>query len=279
MIKFPEMKTFAPILQFRSCSGALVAGMAVAFVLLPQASEAKLWPSDTYDTGTVAYDGGYTYGSGSGWADLPWSGAIWWQNRYVTEGRNRAPGSQFMFAEVEGQFGPLTAGAFWAQALSKSAVNRVDLSVGTEFDTYLGAMELGLARVFYPSNTQSHSWEASLGLDFDLQTWFTPFVRTYIDFDDLGGGFLEGGVKAEFDVVPQSVQIEPFALLGVDYGYVDSDNRPEFNNIQLGVEMRWLMDQKFEVFGQFHHSIGLSNLRDRGNRDVTWGGLGVRRTF
>jgi len=233
--------------------------------------------ADPYATGGSS-PGGWSSGGASG--DQKLDLTMLWQSRYVSEGRRRVRDASFLMSDITGHIGPLNLGAWWAQALTQTSYNRLDLYADTSFRFDAGELTLDLRRVFYPTGKENHSWEFGVGFDFNLDTWVTPFVRTYYDFDDIGGGFFEAGVKKPFSFAGRAVEITPFALLGVDYGYVDNgDNRPQLNHFQLGAELRWQFRPQWQIIGNLNHSFALSGLDDIDGDDLTWGGAGVRFSF
>lgn len=233
------------------------------------------------DTGP--YDMGASFddapSTGNDWSSLSWDIRSMWQSRYVTEGRRRVADSQFLISEVVGHFGPLNVGAWWAQAVTQTSYNRLDAFVDTSVKFGAGELTLGLRRVFYPTGKETNSWEADAGFDFNIHSWFTPFARSYYDFDTIGGGFFEGGIKAPFEMAGGAVKFEPFGLLGVDYGYLSGTSRPQINHLQFGAELRWDVRPNWQLFGNINHSFSLSLLDLRGEGDTTWGGTGFRVLF
>ncbi len=223
--------------------------------------------------------GGGSGAAGSDWTDLSWDLTTLWQSRFVTEGRRRVQDASFLMTTAEGHFGPLNLGAWWAQALTETSYNRFDLYADTSLKFDPGELTLGIRRVLYPTGKDNNSWEGNVGFDFNLGTWFTPFALTYFDVDEIGGGFLEAGVKAPFKLAGDSLEIEPFGLLGVDYGYVSGDNDPRMNNLQFGAEIRWNVNPRWQIYGNINHSFSLSLLDSRNEGDLTWGGTGLRFSF
>lgn len=234
--------------------------------------------ADPFGHGGGGSSGGWSSGGNSGDQRLDLTAL--WQYRYVSEGRRRVNEAAFLMSDINGHIGPLNLGAWWAQALTKTSYNRLDLYADASFRFDAGELSLDLRRVFYPTGKENHSWEFGVGFDFNLNTWFTPFARTYYDFDDIGGGFLEAGVKKPFTFAGRAVEFLPFMLLGIDYGYVDqSDNRPQMNHFQLGAELRWNFRPSWQIIGNINQSFALSGLDGIEESDVTWGGFGVRYSF
>jgi hypothetical protein len=260
------------IAQFTCLSLALGTGITLADDFLPYGYEA----ADPYGSGHSSWG---TADSGGSWSDLSWELTSMWQYRYVTEGRRRVKDAQFLMTDGMLHLGPLNLGAWWAQALTQTSYNRLDAYANTSFRFDAGTLTLDVRRVFYPTGKSDHSWEAGAGFDLNTGTWFTPFARTYYDFDDIDGGFLEAGVKAPFNLFDK-VRLMPFALLGLDYGYVDQgDHRPQLNHFQIGAEMRWNAVGNWQLYGNLNHSFSLSGLDEIEQNDVTWGGMGVRFKF
>jgi hypothetical protein len=254
---------------------ALCASIASAEDFLPHDYES----ADPFDSSHSSQSSWGSAESGRSWSDVSWELTSMWQNRYVTEGRRRVNDACFLMTDGTMHLGPLNVGAWWAQALTETSYNRLDLHTNTSFRLDVGTVTLDLRRVFYPTGKESHSWEAGAGFDLNTGTWLTPFVRTYYDFDDIGGGFLEAGAKMPFKLL-EKLKLSPFVLLGVDYGYVDQeDHRPQMNHFQLGTELRWDSGTNWQLFGNIHQSFALSALDGIEDSDVTWGGMGVRFKF
>lgn len=267
------MKFSLPLSAVTILPMALGMATAAADDFLPDGYES----ADPYATDQSAWEAD---GTGADWTDFSWDLTSWWQSRFVSEGRRRVEDATFLMTDASASVGPLNLGAWWAQALTETSYNRVDAYADANFNFDAGKLTLDLRRVFYPTGKEDHSWEAGAGFDFNLRTWFTPFARTYYDFDDIGGGFLETGVKAPFRLFQDNLHISPFALLGIDYGYVDEGhNSPELNHFQLGAELRWNVNPRWQIYGNINHSFSLSALDGIEDDDLTWGGTGVRIQF
>ena len=202
-------------------------------------------------------------------------GTVGWFNRYVTEGMDHVPESDFLLADVTLDLKGVVVGAFWAEALDDS-YNEVNLSAIHPFRA--GALDffLGVGRNEFPSGADQGSWEVLGGAEWVIPNLVTLFAETWYDFDALKGGFLEAGMIREFG---GRLSFEPYVLMGLDYGFVSGPRRLKENHVQFGGVAYWAWTSVASLFGGIHHSVALTNLDGEGEGDVTWGGGGLQLSF
>lgn len=198
------------------------------------------------------------------------SGAVGWYDRYVSEGIDTVPDSEFILSEITLDMGVLVFDVFWAQALSDS-YNEVYFSVIHPFRVRALDLFVGVGRTEFPSGSDSGSWEVLGGAEWAIPNLATVYAETWYDFDVIEGGFLNVGLIREFGVPGTSdrLTLEPYAQLGLDYGFVSPPRRLKENNAQFGCTARYALNR----------NIALTNLDALGLGDETWGGAGIQLAF
>lgn len=203
-------------------------------------------------------------------------------NRYVTEGINNDPDSSgYSFLEISGEYELVTLGIWYAQSLRGSSYNEVNLFA--EYGFAIDDLELfaGVNFLTFPAPEDSDTWEIYAGGEYALLSWLNLFAETYYDIDEVKGGFLEVGASVPLpDIgIDERLEIAPYVLYGVDYGFVSEPRRLRSNNIQFGIEAAFEVMPELLLFAAAHHSFRLSNLKNEGEGDVTWVEGGVIWSF
>lgn len=212
--------------------------------------------------------------------EIDWSASF--ANRYVAEGINEDPDSSgFLFNEVTVAVNGFTAGAWYAQSVRGSSTNEINLFA--EYGFALGEVELfaGVNFLTFPAPDEPDTWELYFGFEYALNENLVFFGVTYYDIDEIRGGFIELGVAVPFAPVAGDDRwlLEPYAQLGVDYGYVSGPRSLRANNFQVGLGGAYALTDAAEIFAGVHHSFRLSNLRDEGEGDVSWAEVGFTLAF
>jgi len=206
--------------------------------------------------------------------------SVGWFNRYVTEGIDHVPDSEFLITDLSIDLQVVDIGVFWAEAL-RDSYNEVYLSAVRGFSAGDMSLFFGVGRIEFPSGADRGSWEVLGGAEWEIPGIATLFAETWYDIDAVRGGFLEAGLLREFVVPPFGgrLTLEPYALLGVDYGFVSGPRRLKENNAQIGATAYWSLSARATLFAALHHSMALSNLDALDEGDVTWGGAGLAMSF
>lgn len=203
-------------------------------------------------------------------------------NRYVTEGIDNDPDSSaYSFAEVSVETGGFLVGAWYAQSLRGSSENEVNIFAEYGFDLDPLEIFIGLNFLTFPTPDEEDTWEVYLGFEYPVFDHLVLFGETYYDFDEVDGGFLELGFALPFapEAFHDQFELSPYALIGIDYGFVSGPRRLRENNLQVGLEATYAVTDQLVVFGSAHHSFRLKNLRDEGEGDVTWVAAGLGFSF
>jgi len=199
-------------------------------------------------------------------------------NRYVSEGVDNVPGSRFFFGEIAGGYESFTLGIWYAEAFS-NAYNEINLFADYAIDLDPVEIYFGVNYLYYPSDAAPESWEAYTGIEWNPLNAITLFAETFYDFDDVKGGFIETGVVGNLPLEQISLEIQPYALLGIDYGFVSGVRRLRENNLQFGLEGDWSVTEILSFFANINHSFALRNLDNLDKGDVSWGTVGLRLDF
>ncbi len=77
----------------------------------------------------------------------------------------------------------------------------------------------------------------------------------------------------------ERVSIQPYIMLGIDYGYVSGVRRLRENDFQIGVTGSYALTEHLELFASVSRSFALSNLNAIGEGNVTWGTVGIGLAF
>jgi len=200
------------------------------------------------------------------------------ESRYVTEGVDNVPGSgAFLFSPMASYRG-FSLGGVYVEALSDS-YNEVNVFV--DYSREFGPLTVvgGLNHLWYPSGAENHSWEVFVGMEWEPVDSVTLFLDSYYDVRDIDGGFLEVGVKGNIPTPDDRLELKPYGLFGVDYGFLSGSRSLRENNIQIGLRASLEVHDNAALFGHVSHSFALSNLDALGERDVTWFGGGVAVSF
>ncbi len=209
-----------------------------------------------------------------------WSSEL--SNRYVTEGIDNDPDSSgYWFNTLTADYRDFTFGAWYGQSLRGSAYNEVNLFA--EYGFALGELELfgGVTWLTFPVPDESSTWELYVGFEYEAHPFLTLFGETYYDIDEVRGGFVELGVASMLPTggLDDRLELTPYALWGLDYGYVSGPRRLKGNNLQFGIDAAFAVADNWEIIGSLNHSFRLGNLRAGEEGDVSWVSAGVAFRF
>jgi len=201
-------------------------------------------------------------------------------NRYVTEGIDNLPDADAVFqGELVLGWESWSLGALYFQPTGGMADNEVNVFL--EKALSLGAVGVfgGIEFLTFPASDEGDTWEVFLGVDWDLHPYLTLFAETIYDIDAVKGGFVELGASTLIPQPLEGLELKPYALLGLDFGYVSEGRRLKENHAQVGLKGTYALTDHLGLFASLQHSFALSNLDDEGEGDVTWGMAGVSLEF
>ncbi len=204
----------------------------------------------------------------------PWfSGGIEgaFDSKYVTEGRDNVPSAEGLVsvqARIESH--GLVTGLWYGESVN-DPYDELNAFFGYERKIADLALAATYTFLHFPcEGTHSHEWLVSAA--YERFEWLTPGATFYYDFDKLRGGFLELSLRGKIKLKGDRISLQPYALAGVDWGYVSAAN-DDWNNFQIGIELPVKLHEKAELVGYVAHSWALTNLRKEGLGDVSWAGI------
>lgn len=108
--------------------------------------------------------------------------------------------------------------------------------------------------------------------------YVTPSAVFVWDLNSDPGGFLDLRLDADVPVYKRRVSLQPYALLGLNFGY----NAPAvygLNNAELGVQATCEICSWLSVYAGVNYSVALAALQSVGQGDVAWVNAGVRLAY
>ncbi len=153
------------------------------------------------------------------------------------------------------------------------------LNIHTPLSAALLHMNLGGWDELPVGDEDPDSWEAFVGFEWEVIDMVHLFGEFYHDFDDVDGGFLELGIATEIPHPVEGLELVPYAMIGFDAGFVSGTRRLNENNVIIGLEAEFEVNDVTALFAGVHHSFALSNLDDEDEGDVTWFIAGASLAF
>ena len=108
--------------------------------------------------------------------------------------------------------------------------------------------------------------------------YITPSAAFIWNLNDAPGGFLELRIDGEVPVWKDIVTLEPYALLGLNFGYNTTDSYG-WNNFQFGLLGNWQVTELLTVFAGVNYSVAMTALQEIGQGNEFWVNAGVSVGF
>jgi len=108
--------------------------------------------------------------------------------------------------------------------------------------------------------------------------YVTPSAAFIWNLNDAPGGFLEFRLDGDIPVWKDVVTLNPYALLGLNFGY-NTTAEYGLNNFQFGAQAEWNVNKHLTLFAGINYSIALAALDAIGQGDVFWANAGVSVGF
>jgi len=115
-------------------------------------------------------------------------------------------------------------------------------------------------------------------LGTDRIPYVTPSMFFIWDLNNTPGAFMELRLDGDVPVWKDVLSLQPYALLGLNFGYNTQDYFG-WNNVQFGVEATWKINKTVSVFGGVNYSIALTALEDIDQGNEVWANAGVSLTY
>lgn len=198
-----------------------------------------------------------------------------WDSIYLSEGRDELGGSGLLHAQFAGEIGPLSVGSWYGDGMDADygewnlfaewgfdLSEALSLSVGY---TYLS---------FFSDGARTDDNEIGAGLVYSAGD-LIELAADAVYSTEAKGAFVTLALAVPFKVV-DSVELAPYALLGLDFGYrTEQYDGP--NHFQLGVNAEYSFHPRFAVGGFAAYSFALEDIDEE--EDRTGADLGDQPAF
>jgi hypothetical protein len=104
--------------------------------------------------------------------------------------------------------------------------------------------------------------------------YVTPSAVFIWDLNSNPGGFLEFRLDGEVPVYEDIVSLQPYALLGLNFGYNNADYSG-WNNFQFGAQATVALNDYVSLFAGVNYSVALEALQQIDQKNVVWANVGL----
>ena len=104
--------------------------------------------------------------------------------------------------------------------------------------------------------------------------YVTPSANFIWDLNNIPGALLEFRVDGDVPVYRDIVRLQPYALLGLNFGYNTTDVYG-LNNFQLGAQATCRICENLSAFAGVNYSVALEALQAIGQDNVVWVNVGL----
>jgi len=126
---------------------------------------------------------------------------------------------------------------------------------------------------------KTYGHELFLVLGTDAIPYVTPSTVFVWDLNNTPGAYLEFRLDGEIPIYGNgAVTLEPYALLGLNFGYNTRD-RYGWNNFQFGTVANWRINRIVSVYAGINYSLAMTALRAIGQGNEVWANVGVSFTY
>ena len=198
-----------------------------------------------------------------------------WQSRYVSMGRDQLNDGGIYSIDGGVGWNNFSAGAWFATG-DREGYEEVDFSVAYTMDMGSFCTEVGYNRLEFLSSNESDN-EFFAQIDYSKIPYVTLCLYS-VYATESGGSAIEPSVVSEWFVFKDRLRIEPYALVGFDFGYSTEEFDGE-NNFQVGVDLFWRVTTYFDVVGSVAHSWALEDMKREGLGDLSWGTIGLSFSY
>ena len=116
--------------------------------------------------------------------------------------------------------------------------------------------------------------ELFIAVGTTLIPYVVPSANLIWDLNNNPGGFMELRLDGDVPVYEDIVSIQPYALLGLNFGYNNS-YYSGWNNFQFGAQATYALNEYFSVFAGVNYSVALEALQQIDQDNVVWANVGL----
>ena len=121
-------------------------------------------------------------------------------------------------------------------------------------------------------NTYGNELFISVGTT--LIPYVIPSANFLWDLNENPGGFMELRLDGDVPVYEDIVSLQPYALLGLNFGYNNADYSG-WNNFQFGAQATVALTDYVSVFAGVNYSVALEALQQINQENVVWANVGL----
>jgi hypothetical protein len=103
--------------------------------------------------------------------------------------------------------------------------------------------------------------------------YVTPSVNFIWDLNNNPGGFMEARLDGNVPLYKDIVSLQPYALLGLNFGYNTSDYYG-WNNFQFGGQVTTALTKYISVFAGVNYSVSLEAMQQIDQENIVWANVG-----
>jgi hypothetical protein len=116
--------------------------------------------------------------------------------------------------------------------------------------------------------------ELFIAVGTNLIPYVVPSANLIWDLNNNPGGFMELRLDGDVPVYEDIVSLQPYALLGLNFGYNNADYSG-WNNFQFGAQATYALNEYFSVFAGVNYSVALDALQQIDQDNVVWANVGL----
>lgn len=116
--------------------------------------------------------------------------------------------------------------------------------------------------------------ELFIAVGTTLIPYVTPSANLIWDLNNNPGGFMELRLDGKVPVYKDILSVQPYALLGLNFGYNTSDYYG-WNNFQFGAQATVTLNDYVSVFAGVNYSVALEAMQQIDQDNVVWANVGL----
>lgn len=105
-----------------------------------------------------------------------------------------------------------------------------------------------------------------------------PSVNFLWDLNNNPGGFMEARLDGDVPLYKNIVSLQPYALLGLNFGYNTGDYYG-WNNFQFGGQVTTALTKYISVFAGVNYSVSLEAMQQINQENIVWANVGFRFAY
>ena len=204
---------------------------------------------------------------------------MFWESRYVSEGRDNLDGDGLASAELSAVYSGISLGA-WAADGPDAEYREYNYWLGYSYEWDQFTFSVGYTFLDFASD-DSDDQEYSAEVAYACESGFELIVGGYYS-DESGGVFYEATLSKEIEWA-EGLSIFPFGTLGFNDGYI-VEGHDGLNHAVLGVELVYELHENVSFGGFIAGNVAIDADRDRhadddGLRDFVYSGVSLNVSY